>query len=68
MRYPLRDRKSFRKIAVLISALAHWSPIFAEVEFTPSWCYPFVVVFLQVGWVGVNAGSRETLTVDWRGR
>lgn len=48
LRYPLRDRKSFRKTAVLISALAHWSPILAEVEFAPSWCYPFVVVFSQV--------------------
>lgn len=49
MRYPLRDRKSFRKTAVMISALAHWSAILAEVEFAPSWCYPFVVVFSQVG-------------------
>eukprot|EP00903_Cladosiphon_okamuranus_P006928 g6743.t1 len=34
-------------MAVLISALVHWSPILAEVEFAPSWCYPFVVVFSQ---------------------
>ncbi len=33
---------------MLISALAQWSPIMAEVEFVPSWCYPFVVVFSQV--------------------
>eukprot|EP00752_Nemacystus_decipiens_P006940 g6230.t1 len=47
MRYPLRDQKSFRKTAVLLSALSHWSPILAEVEFAPSWCYPFIVVFSQ---------------------
>ncbi|CAM9842751.1 unnamed protein product [Laminaria digitata] len=46
-RYPVRDRKAFRKTAVLISALAHWSPILAEVEFVPSWVFPFVVVFSQ---------------------
>lgn len=47
-RYPVGDRKLFRKTAVLISALAHWSPILAEVEFVPSWVFPFVVVFMQV--------------------
>ena len=50
-RYPVRDRKAFRKTAVLISALAHWSPILAEVEFVPSWVFPFVVVFSQVRYV-----------------
>lgn len=49
IRYPLRDRKLFRKAAVLMSALAHWSPILAEVEFVPSWLFPFCVVFGQVG-------------------
>ncbi|CAM9502399.1 unnamed protein product [Ectocarpus sp. 6 AP-2014] len=47
IRYPLRDRKLFRKAAVLLSALAHWSPILAEVEFVPSWLFPFCVVFGQ---------------------
>lgn len=47
-RYPLRDRKAFRKMAVLISALAHWSPVLGEAEFVPGWVFPFVVVFEQV--------------------
>lgn len=47
-RYPLRDRKLFRKMAVLISALAHWSPIWADAEFAMAWVFPFVVVFGQV--------------------
>lgn len=58
MRYPLREQKSFRKTAVLISALAHWSSILAEVEFAPSWCYPFVVVFSQVGDIRASRGKR----------
>lgn len=49
VRYPLRDQKLFRKTAVLISALAHWSPILGDVEFVPSWVCPFVIVFSQVG-------------------
>lgn len=48
IRYPLRDRKLYRKTAVLTSALAHWSPIWAEAEFVPGWVFPFVVVFRQV--------------------
>lgn len=48
MRYPLRNQKLFRKTAVLISALAHWSPILGDVEFVPSWVFPFVIVFSQV--------------------
>lgn len=51
MRYPLRDRKHFRKTAILVSALAHWSPILADVEFVPSWVFPFVVVFSQVRYI-----------------
>lgn len=47
-RYPVRDRKLFRKTAIVFSALAHWSPILAEVEFVPGWVFPFVVVFSQV--------------------
>lgn len=47
-RYPMRDRTLFRKTAVLISALAHWSPVVAEVDFVPGWVFPFIVVFQQV--------------------
>lgn len=47
-RYPLRDRRLYRKTAVLLSALAYWSPIWAEAEFVPGWLFPFVVVFQQV--------------------
>ncbi|CAN0107186.1 unnamed protein product [Scytosiphon promiscuus] len=47
VRYPLRDRRMARKTAVLVSALASWSPIMAEVEFVPGWVFPFVVVFAQ---------------------
>lgn len=48
VRYPLRDRRILRKAAVLVSALAAWSPIMVEVEFVPAWVFPFVVVFSQV--------------------
>ncbi|CAM9246577.1 unnamed protein product [Hapterophycus canaliculatus] len=46
-RYPIRDLRILRKTAVFVSALAAWSPIMAEVEFVPSWVFPFVVVFSQ---------------------
>ncbi|CAN0275311.1 unnamed protein product [Discosporangium mesarthrocarpum] len=46
-RFPLRDRIVFRKVAVLMSALAHWSPLLSEVEFSPAWVFPFAVVFGQ---------------------
>ncbi|CAM9730208.1 unnamed protein product, partial [Ascophyllum nodosum] len=46
-RYPVRNRKLFRKTVVLMSALAHWSPIWAEVEFAIPWTFPFVLLFGQ---------------------
>lgn len=46
--YPVYNRRLYRKTVVLMSALAHWSPIWAEAEFTLPWLFPFVLLFGQV--------------------
>lgn len=58
-RYPLRDRTLFRKTAVLISALAHWSPVLGEAEFVPAWVFPFAVVFQKVRINRIHGSSRR---------
>ena len=43
-KYPVRNQRLFAKFKACLSAVAHWSPIFGEVEYLPSLAFPFVVV------------------------
>ena len=44
-RYPLKNQRVFKKFQSVLSALAHWSPVFGEAEFVPALAYPFVSLF-----------------------
>ena len=44
-RYPLRDSRVLRKLQLVLSALAYWSPMCGELEYLPSTVFPFVRVF-----------------------
>jgi len=44
-RYPLRDSRMLRRLGLVLSALAHWSPIVAELEYVPATVFPFVLAF-----------------------
>eukprot|EP00954_Amorphochlora_amoebiformis_P019381 1332204-Amorphochlora_amoeboformis.AAC.1 len=40
--YPLRDKKLFQKLQVVLSCLAHWSPVCARFSYLPSLVFPFL--------------------------
>lgn len=44
-RYPLQDASLQRRLAALLSQLAHWCPLFADVSFLPSVAFPLLKVF-----------------------
>lgn len=44
-RYPLQDRRLLGRLARLLSALAHWGPVFAEAAFLPELAFPFAKLF-----------------------
>jgi hypothetical protein len=44
-RYPIKSHILLNKLKLVCSALAHWSPLFGEVEFLPELAFPFVLVF-----------------------
>jgi len=44
-RYPLRDSRLLRRLGLVLSALGHWSPIVAELEYVPATAFPFVLAF-----------------------
>ncbi|KAL8615313.1 hypothetical protein ACOMHN_038052 [Nucella lapillus] len=43
--YPIKSSKLLRILQRILSALAHWSPIFGETQFLPSLAFPFVKLF-----------------------
>jgi len=43
--YPIKSRKLLRVLQRILSALAHWSPIFGETQYLPSFAFPFVKLF-----------------------
>ncbi|KAK3790424.1 hypothetical protein RRG08_015894 [Elysia crispata] len=43
--YPIKSRKLLRILQRILSALAHWSPIFGEIQYLPSFAFPFVKLF-----------------------
>uniref|UniRef100_A0A673A1D9 TBC1 domain family member 31 n=1 Tax=Sphaeramia orbicularis TaxID=375764 RepID=A0A673A1D9_9TELE len=44
-RYPIKSPKLHRGLQRVLSALAHWASIFAEVEYLPLVAFPFVKLF-----------------------
>ncbi|XP_059168876.1 TBC1 domain family member 31-like [Physella acuta] len=43
--YPIKSRKLLRILQRILSAMAHWSPIFGETQFLPTFAFPFVKMF-----------------------
>ncbi|NXO04254.1 TBC31 protein, partial [Rhinopomastus cyanomelas] len=43
--YPIKSRKLLRVLQRTLSALAHWSTVFAETPYIPSLVFPFVKLF-----------------------
>ncbi|XP_064599017.1 TBC1 domain family member 31-like isoform X2 [Liolophura sinensis] len=43
--YPVKSRKLLRILQRILSALAHWSPIFGETQYLPSLAFPFIKLF-----------------------
>ncbi|KAJ8303472.1 hypothetical protein KUTeg_019868 [Tegillarca granosa] len=43
--YPIKSRKLLRVLQRILSALAHWSPIFGETQYLPVLAFPFVKLF-----------------------
>ena len=44
-KYPLKDSRLLRRLVSCLSAIAHWSPVFGEVEFLPELAFPFVKIY-----------------------
>lgn len=43
--YPIKSRRLLRILQRILSALAHWSPIFGEMKYLPTLAFPFVKLF-----------------------
>ncbi|CAL1535275.1 unnamed protein product [Lymnaea stagnalis] len=43
--YPIKSRKLLRILQRILSALGHWSPIFGETQYLPTFAFPFVKLF-----------------------
>lgn len=46
-KYPIKSQKCVRLMEKTLSALAYWSPIFADCEFLPLLIFPFVKLYLN---------------------
>lgn len=44
-RFPLRSDTLQKRLKSVCSAIAHWSPVFGEVEYLPTIVFPFVLLF-----------------------
>jgi hypothetical protein len=44
-KYPVKSQKCIRLLERTLSALAHWSPIFAECDYLPLLIFPFIKLF-----------------------
>lgn len=44
-KYPIKSRKLLRVLQRALSALAHWTSIFGEMEYLPGLVFPFVKMF-----------------------
>lgn len=43
--YPIKSRRLLRILQRILSAMAHWSPIFGETQYLPCLAFPFVKLF-----------------------
>jgi len=41
-KFPIKSSYKFNKLVWLLSALAAWCPVFAEIDYLPKLVYPFV--------------------------
>lgn len=44
-RYPIQNMRLFQRLRRVLSALAHWSPVFGELPYLPALAFPFVKLF-----------------------
>jgi len=44
-KYPIESHKLFARLERILSCLAYWSPIFAEVDYFPEFVFPFIKMF-----------------------
>jgi hypothetical protein len=44
-RYSLVDQKALSNLSITVSCLAHWTPIFAYIDFLPKFVFPFLKIF-----------------------
>ncbi|KAK6174116.1 hypothetical protein SNE40_017453 [Patella caerulea] len=61
--YPIKSRKLLRVLQRILSALAHWSPIFGETQYLPMLAFPFVKLFQNNHLVCFEIVA--TLLVNW---
>jgi hypothetical protein len=45
LQWPVRDQRAMRNFQRILSALAHWSQVFADLPYLPYLVFPFVMVF-----------------------
>lgn len=65
-RYPLQDTRLQQRLAALLSQLAHWCPLFAEVSFLPSVVFPLLKVFRPgSGAASAAFEAAATLLANW---
>ncbi|XP_026474476.1 TBC1 domain family member 31-like [Ctenocephalides felis] len=43
--HPMKSVRTMRNMKTVLSILAHWCPLFAQVEYLPSLIFPFVKIF-----------------------
>jgi hypothetical protein len=43
--YSLVDQKALNHLSIIVSCLAHWTPIFAYIDFLPKFVFPFLKIF-----------------------
>ncbi|XP_041045481.1 TBC1 domain family member 31 isoform X1 [Carcharodon carcharias] len=62
-RYPIKSRKLLRVLQRVLSAMAHWSAIFAEVSYLPLLAFPFVKLFQNNQLIGFEVVA--TIIISW---
>ncbi|XP_046389147.1 TBC1 domain family member 31 isoform X2 [Ischnura elegans] len=47
LKYPLENRSELKILKKVVSCLAHWSPLFSQVDYLPLFVYPFIKLFIH---------------------
>jgi hypothetical protein len=53
-KYPLKSDRMTKSMEKILSCLAFWSPIFEDLDYLPSLIFPFVMLFLNDIFSGVE--------------